>query len=98
MKFVSEDVLLIHAGKMLLFYNVKTQKENILIVSGNKIPSVGNGNLNTLPLDGVACVGCCGIDLLALAEQPPISKVIVCRYPDLKVLVTFIGKYLPNIN
>jgi hypothetical protein len=96
---VSEDVLLIHVGKMLLFYNVKTQKENILIVSGNKIvPSVDDGNLNILPLDGVACVGCCGIDLLALAEQPPISKVIVCRYPDFKVLVTFIGKYLPYIN
>lgn len=89
LKFVSKDVLLIHVGKTLIFHNVRTQKDDFLTVGENKsTPTGGDG----LFLDGVGCVDCCGIDLLALAEQPPIAKVVVCRYPNLKVLETLTGK------
>jgi len=87
MKFVSKDVLLIRAGMSLIFYDVCTQKENILIVD-----SKDNGE-NDLPLNSIGCVDCCDIDLLALAEQPPIPKVVICLYPELKVLATLIGMY-----
>lgn len=86
--FVSKDVLLIHVEKALIFYNVKTRKEDILVVGGRKSTPEGD---NTLNLDGIGCIDCCDIDLLALSEQPPIAKVIICRYPDLKVLATLIG-------
>lgn len=69
---------------------MKTKKEDILVVGGyNSAPSGGD----CLPLDGIGCVDSCGIDLLALAEQPPAVKVVICRYPDLKVLATLSGKY-----
>lgn len=88
--FVSKDVLLIRVEKTLIFYNVGTQKEDIFLASGNKsIPADGD---IIIPLDGIGCVNCCGIDLLAIAEQPPMAKVVICRYPDLKVLSTLIGK------
>jgi len=93
--FVSKNILLIHVGKTLIFYNVKTQNEDILVVGGKKsTPSGGD----RLPLDGIGCVGCCKTDLLALAEPLPISKVIVCRFPDLKVLATLVGKYKKHYN
>lgn len=86
---MSKDVLLIHVGKTLIFHNVRTQKDDFLTVGGNKsTPTGGDG----LFLDGIGCVDCCGIDLLALAEQPPIAKVVICRYPNFKVLETLIGK------
>lgn len=86
---MSKDVLLIHVEKTLIFYNVKTQKEDLLVVGGKPSTPAGGAGLT---LDGIGCVDCCGIDLLALAEQPPVAKVIVCRYPDLKVLATLVGK------
>jgi hypothetical protein len=89
LKFVSKDVLVIHVGKTLIFYNVKTLREDLLVVGGNKSISFGG---DSLPLDGIGCVDCCGIDLLALAEQSPIAKVIICRYPDFKVIATLTGK------
>lgn len=89
---MSEDVLLIRSTKILMFYNVKTQKEdNIIVVGGNKLtPSVNDYNL---PLDSIGCVECCGTNLLAFTEEPPIVKIVVCRYPDLKILAILIGKY-----
>jgi len=90
LKFVSKDVLLIRAGETIIFYDVDTQKEDILIV-GNKSNS-GDGKYE-LPLEGIGCIDCCEIDLLALAEQPPIPKVVICSYPELKVLATLIGMY-----
>lgn len=88
---MSEDVLLIYSTKTLMFYNVKTQKEDIIIVGGNKsTPSVSDYNL---PLHSIGCVECCGTNLLAFTEEPPIVKIVVCRYPDLKILATLIGKY-----
>lgn len=88
--FVSKDVLLIRVENTLIFYNVGTKKEDIFLAGGNKSTPT-NGDI-IIPLDGIGCVDCCGIDLLALAEQPPIAKVVICRYPDLKVLSTLIGK------
>lgn len=90
LKFVSKDVLLIRVEKALIFYNVETKKEDILLVGKGKSTPSGGDSLN---LDGISCIDCCGIDLLALAEQPPTAKVIICRYPDLKVLGTLIGLY-----
>lgn len=85
--FASEDVLLIHIGKTLVFHNVRTKEEVIVVVGNESVPSdVG------LPLDGVGSV-CCGPDnLLALAEHPPMAKVVICKYPDLEVFATLIGK------
>lgn len=94
LKFVSKDVLAIRVGKTLMFYNAKTRTEDILIAGGGRsTPSAGG---DRLPLDGIGCVDCCGIDLLALAEQPPIANVIICRYPDFKVLATLTGKPLTS--
>lgn len=90
LKFVSKDVLLIRVGKTLIFYDGNTQKEEILIVGSKSIP--GGGGDDDLHLEGIGCVDCCDTDLLALAEHPPISKVVICSYPDLKVLATLIGK------
>lgn len=92
MKFVSKDVLLIRAGNSLIFYDVCTQKENILIVDSR------SDEEHDLPLKSIGCVDCCDIDLLALAEQPPIPKVVICLYPDLKVLSTLVGMYGKYIN
>jgi len=90
MKFVSKDVLLIRAGKTLIFYDVGTQKEDILIVGSKSSPNSGDGE-HDLPLESIGCVDCCDIDLLALAEQPPVPKVVICSYPELKVLATLNG-------
>lgn len=79
-----------HVENTLTFFNVKTREENILIVGDSRSTPDGGGALR---LNGISCVDCCGIDLLALAEQPPAAKVIICRYPDLKVLATLIGAY-----
>lgn len=87
--FISKNVLLIQAGKTVIIYDVKTQKENILVIGGSTLNPDNGGSL---PLNGIGCVDCCGKDLLALAEHPPMSKVIVCLYPDLKVLATLIGE------
>jgi len=92
LKFVTKDVLLIRAGKTIIFYDVVTKKEDILIV-GSKSFQNSSGTKHELPLEGIGCVDCCEIDLLALAEQPPISKVVICSYPELKVLATLIGMY-----
>jgi len=92
MKFVSKDVLLIRAGKTLIFYDVGTQKEDILIVGSKSSPNSGDGE-HDLPLESIGCVDCCDIDLLALSEQPPIPKVVICLYPELKVLATLNGMY-----
>lgn len=92
LKFVSKDVLLIRAGETIIFYNVDTQKEDILIVGNKSFPNSGDGKYE-LPLEGIGCIDCCDIDLLALAEQPPIPKVVICSYPELKVLATLIGMY-----
>lgn len=86
---MSKDVLLIRVGKTLIFYDGNTQKEEILIVGSKSIP--GGGSDDDLHLEGIGCVDCCDTDLLALAEHPPISKVVICSYPDLKVLATLIG-------
>lgn len=92
LKFISNDVLLIRAEKTFIFYNVKTLEEDILMVGKNKSIPV-NGDYY-LPFDSINCVDCCGKDLLAFTEHPPIAyKVVICRYPDLKVLTTLIGKY-----
>jgi hypothetical protein len=88
---VSKDVLLIHVEKTLIFYDTNTQKEDILIVGSKSTP--GSGADDNLCLEGIGCFDCCEIDLLALAEHPPISKVVICLYPALKVLATLIGKY-----
>ncbi|CAI6348650.1 unnamed protein product [Macrosiphum euphorbiae] len=88
MKFVSKDVLLIRVGKTLIFYDGNTQKEDILIVGSKSTP--GGGGDDDLHLEGIGCVDCCDTDLLALAEHPPISKVVICLYPDLKVLATLV--------
>jgi len=70
---------------------VATQKEDIVVVGGKNCTPAGG---DSLPLDGIGCVDCCNsMDLLALAEQPPIAKVVICRYADLKVLATLIGEY-----
>lgn len=68
---------------------MKTQREDLLVVGGSESTPFGGDNL---PLDGIGCVDCCGIDLLAVAEHPPTAKVIICRYPDFKVLATLTGK------
>uniref|UniRef100_A0A2S2PQN4 Uncharacterized protein n=1 Tax=Schizaphis graminum TaxID=13262 RepID=A0A2S2PQN4_SCHGA len=88
LKFVSKDVLLIHVEKTLIFYDTNTQKEDILIVGSKSTP--GSGGDDNLYLEGIGCFDCCEIDLLALAEHPPISKVVICLYPALKVLATLI--------
>ncbi|XP_060835448.1 cilia- and flagella-associated protein 43 isoform X2 [Rhopalosiphum padi] len=88
LKFVSKDVLLIHVEKTLIFYDTNTQKEDILIVGSKSTP--GSGADDNLYLEGIGCFDCCEIDLLALAEHPPISKVVICLYPALKVLATLI--------
>lgn len=92
LKFISNDVLVIHAEKILIFYNVKTQKEDILIVGEDK--SIPINRDYHLPFESINCVDCCGADLLAFTEQPPLAyKVVICHYPDMKVLATLIGKY-----
>jgi len=61
-----------------------------VVAGGNESTPAGG---DSLPLDGIGCVDCCsGMDLLALAEQPPAAKVVVCRYSDRKVLATLIGE------
>lgn len=86
---MSKDVLLICAGKTLLFHNVRTQNDDVVVVGANtQTPFSGD---NPIPLNGVTCVSCQGTDVLALADQQPTAKVVICRYPDLKVLVTLIG-------
>lgn len=92
LKFVSKDVLLILVGKTLIFFDGNTQKEDILIVGSKSTPGISSND--DLHLEGIGCVDCCDIDLLALAEHPPISKVVICSYPDLKVLASLVGKYL----
>lgn len=86
--FVSKDVLLLLVEKTLIFFNVATRKEDIFIVGGNNSTPAGG---DVILLDGIGCVDCCGIDLLAMAEQPPNAKVVICRYPDFKVLSTLVG-------
>lgn len=88
---MSKDVLLVHVEKTLIFYDTNTQKEDILIVGSKSTP--GSGGDDNLCLEGIGCFDYCDIDLVALAEHPPISKVVICLYPDLKVLATLIGKH-----
>lgn len=88
--FISKDVLLIRVEKTLIFHDVGTRKEDIVVAGGNASTPAGG---NSLPLDGIGCVDCCSsMDLLALAEQPPVAKVVICRYSDRKVLATLIGE------
>lgn len=90
--FVSHDVLLLRVENTLLFHNVKTQKEELLVVGGDDKSPLAAGDKFPLLLDGIGCVDCCGTDLLALSEHSPSAKVVICRYPDMKVLATLIGK------
>jgi len=71
---------------------VNTQKEDILIVGSKSTPGAAGSN-DDIHLEGIGCFDCCDINLLALAEHSPISKVVICLYPELKVLATLIGKY-----
>lgn len=87
--FVSKNVLLIRVEKILIFYNVKTQKEDFVITDGNKSMSVEG---NSVPLDGIGCVSCSGTELLAIGEHQPHAKVAVYQYPGLKLLTTLVGK------
>lgn len=87
--FVSKDVLLIRVENIIIFYNVKTQKEDIVVIGGNKSsPAGGDG----FPLDGIGCVNCCGTDLFAIGELKPQAKVAIYQYPGLKLLTTLIGE------
>lgn len=81
---------MINAGTTLIFHNVITHKENVFCAGVDASTPTGGGD--SLSLDGIGCVDCNGKGLLALAEQPPISKVIVCRYPDMALLATLTGK------
>lgn len=93
--FVSKHMLLIHIGKTLIFHNVKT-KEDVILVAGNDFsPS----NIN-LPVDSIRSVCCSPDNKLALTEHLPTVKVIICQYPDLEVLATLIGMcqhYVANV-
>jgi len=72
---------------------VCTRKEDVVVAGGSESTPADGGSL---PLDGIGCVDCCsGMDLLALAEQPPVAKVVVCRYSDRKVLATLVGECEP---
>lgn len=76
-----------HIGKILVLYNVKTKKEVLVVARNDSIPSDVS-----LPLDSIYSVCCSSDNKLALAEYPPIPKVVICQYPDLQVLTTLIGR------
>lgn len=85
---MSEDVLLINIGKTLVFHNVRTKEEVLVVVGDDSTPSEVS-----LPLDSVFCPVSCGPNnMLAFAEHPPKAKVVICKYPNLKVMATLIGK------
>lgn len=92
--FVTKDVLLLRVENTLLFYNVKTQEEELLVVGRDNKDYSSPVADDKIPLflDGIGCVGCSDTGLLALSEREPSAKVVVCRYPNIKVLATLIGK------
>ncbi|VVC45646.1 Hypothetical protein CINCED_3A007876 [Cinara cedri] len=83
--FASKDVLLIQIGKTLVFHNVRTGEDVLVVVGNDSTPSDVN-----LPLDSVGFVSCGPDNILALAEHPPLAKVAICKYPDLEVLATLV--------
>lgn len=89
--FVFKDVLMIHVEKTIILHNLKTKKDNILVIGESKSTPAGS---DTIPLDSLGCVDCHSTTgLLALAEHSPKSKILVYRYPDLKVHTVFEGVY-----
>lgn len=90
-------MLLIFVGKTFIFYNIRTQKEDILVVGGSKTTPAGSEIL-PLDFDGIGCIDCnSSIELLALGEIAPYSKLAICRYPELKMLALLIGKHKNKI-
>ncbi|VVC42480.1 WD40/YVTN repeat-like-containing domain,WD40-repeat-containing domain [Cinara cedri] len=83
--FASKDVLLIHIGKTLVFHNVRTKEDVLVVVGDDSTPSEVS-----LPLDSVGFVSCGPDNILALAEHPPLAKVVICKYPDLEVSATLV--------
>lgn len=89
--FVFKDVLMIHVEKTIILHNLKTKKNDILVIGANKLTPAGS---DTIPLDSLGCVDCCSTTgLLALAERSPKSKILIYQYPELKVLTVFEGVY-----
>ncbi|XP_050433883.1 cilia- and flagella-associated protein 43 [Adelges cooleyi] len=80
LKFVSKDVFVMTIGKTFMFYDLKTHKQELVTV----------GVKNGLPINSIGCLDCCSedVDVVAVADKPPMRKVIVFRYPDMKVLST----------
>ncbi|XP_050530954.1 cilia- and flagella-associated protein 43 isoform X2 [Daktulosphaira vitifoliae] len=78
LKFVSKYVIMFVIGKTLVFFDLETLKEELVMVDDK----------NNLPLNSIGCVDCCNgdMDIIAVAEREPMHNVVIFRYPDFKVL------------